>query len=294
MTESMINLQFTTNEVTTLKEPLGPSEFYNLFIEHYNKSKNKITAVTEIRANRDEFLIQEKECMNQAGRILQDLKGIPKPPPKSSPKSNEYHYIIYSNLAMKWVVAEFDEIIKNEYYINYPDKTLEKLEKVINKSFYRGPYLYPASECMIEAKRICSLGNFIVEYREKREHLDNLLQEILMFDYPPVLRLWEELSDEEKQNLRGASLHKHKQKKINQAVHYPEIYKAALKVIGDKNLSDFLTPGGNANSNLYKKIHQRYKGVALGTLKDWLNDDLKSGKFVKGINCMREELKNEK
>lgn len=294
MTESEINLQWSTNDLTTFKTHIEPSEFYNLFIDHYNRSDQKIKAVAEIGANRDEFSAQIKNNMNVINRVCQDLREIPKTPVLSSEssKSSDYHYKIYANLAIKKVLSELDEIIKMEHHINNSNKTLEKLERFIRKSFNRGGIEhYPAIECMFTAKFVCTHGDIIGEYRENRESLNKLISQVFMFNYPPDLPKWEDLSDEYKQGLHGATLQKHKQKDVQQQIHYPEILKATLKVIEDKPLSDFLTSRGNANSALYKGIYSHYKGVALGTLRDWLNEDLKNGKFVKGLNSLRREIK---
>lgn len=264
--------------------------FYNNFIETYKQSNHKVSAVNDIKTHRDVLADQEKELVGQIAERVEELKTISNTPPGSSdPQEREYHTLLKQG--MKQVVAPVEKEVENNNHIQNPEKTLEILQGVIKDSFdEKLQTFYPASKCVQTIEEICRSGEQIAVFREKQRLLNKIIQEALNEDYPDSLVEMGPQSTNEREGLKGAAKSKTELKEIEQAKHYPEIIRAADKVIGNKKVSDFVTNSGNAKSALYSGILQRYKEVPEGTLKRWLNEDLKSGKFEK---MLTEYRKNE-
>lgn len=263
--------------------------FYNKFVKKYNQADNNISAIKDIKTHRDVFADQEKELVSQIAERVEELKAISNTPPGSSdPQERVYHTLLKQG--MKQVVAPVEKEVEKNNHIQNPEKTLDILKSIIKKSFHEKlQSYYPATNCIKAIEEICRSGKQIAVFREKQRLLNKIIQEALNEDYPDTLTEMGPQSANESEKLKGAAKSKKDQKETEQVKHYPEIIKAADKVIGNKKVSDFITNSGNAKSALYSGIFQRYKEVPEGTLKRWLNEALESGKFKKMLTEYRQK-----
>ncbi|WP_340104157.1 hypothetical protein [Rhodohalobacter sp. 8-1] len=263
--------------------------FYNKFVKKYKQADNKISAINDIKTHRDVLADQEKELVSQIAERVEELKTISNTPP-GSPDPNERKYHALLKQGMKQVLSSVEKEVDTDNHIQNPSRTLETLQGVIEESFDdKLQSYYPATKCVKAIEEICNSGERVATFREKQRLLNKIIQEALNEDYPDALTTMSPQPTDEREKLKGAAKSKKQQKKDEQAKHYPEILKAADKVIGEKKLSEFITDTGNANSDLYNGILRHYDKVAKSTLKRWLKEDLKSGKFEKKLTKYRQK-----
>jgi len=298
--------------MSMFKSTFEHRDFYNKFIEHYNESERKITAVSEIRANCAELRDQEKRMMDEVSENYQELKDISKKShlPYSEtfseknkgsehPDDKDLHFAreVQKEKAMKKVLRELDEQITNEDHINFSDETLGKLIKIIKRSFdHESTAYYPASEFIKKAKKICEIGALTDKYRGKQRHLNKLLHRAINDDYPAELEKWEQLSDEEQQDLHGVALKKRELKEKDYAKLMPTVVKIAVDIIDDKGntLSHYITKSNDIRAKLYSnilmKLPEEVKDrLEKDRLRSWLRKDLRSGELKKLIEAERKK-----
>lgn len=277
--------------MSIFKDTFEHRVFYNKFVKTYKNSSYKVSAVNDIKTHRDVLADQEKELTDQVDNRVEELKTISNTPPGSSdPQEREYHALLKQG--MKQVVAAVEKKVEKNKHIQNPEKTLEILQGVIKDSFdEKLQNYYPVTKCVQAIEETCRSGEKVAVFREKQSLLNKIIQEALNEDYPDTLTEMEPQPTNESAKYRGFVKTNTVLKPARQAKHFPEIIKAADKVIDNKNLSDFITNLGNPKSTLYNGILQRYKEVPEGTLKRWLSDTLKSGDFEKMLTEYRQKMK---
>lgn len=236
-------------------------KLYDRFIDHYNGVKNKITATSELIIIHDEL---EKRMVNSRFVKITKEGEI-----KDFTPDNEMRYWMESIDMNKYFPSLkkinyadlINHIENNDTSKDEHDEWLEYLEKQV--------------------------------HMRKKIHLDaihSVTEKIISNQYPKrSLSKFNDLESKEKEELSGAVLDKKIEKEVRQAEHWANIVKAVYDVVGDKPLSQFVTKNGNANTALYTNVFNKYKKVKRGTLRDWLDEALKSDKLRQDLLKMKKQ-----
>lgn len=240
-------------------------KLYDRFVDHYNKVKNKITATSELIIIHDEL---EKRMVNSRFvKITKEGELKDYTPDSEIHYKLESYYDIKPKVTYAKIFNEISENIINEIRLDRENKYFEDYVKKI-------------ARCDENDKSYGKLTN--EQNLEEKIHLDaihSVTEKIISNQYPKLLLKFNKLGSKEKEELRGAILEKVNTKEARQAKHWPNIVKAVHAVVGDKPLSQFKTNNGAANSNLYNNVFKKYNDVPLGTLRDWLDEALNSGRL---------------
>ncbi len=243
---------------------------YDRFIDHYNEVKNKITATSELIIIHDEL---EKRMVNSRFvKITKEGKL------KDYTPDDEMHYRIES------IRESFIDIISKENFAEISNKISADIMNgtlgvYIENFSARGDKYGKLYEKSMDEKNL-----------KEKIHLDaihSVTEKIIINQYPKLLLKFNKLGSKEKEELRGAILEKVNIKEERQAEHWPNIVRAVHAVVGDKSLSQFVTKNGNAKVILYDNVFKKYDKVKKGTLRDWLNEALKSDKLGQDLLNMR-------